>query len=283
MILIISLPFLLLFTMTPTAYADTHEHAPGNTEYYQRYTAEWQQKRYEYVDDLHFEFHGEKYQSICGWRVTVSIFTSVTCVYEEPYLAKVRANGAVILPGSWVSIDVEVWYNAYDNSIVVDNSQWTPDGAQSAPPYHGWVMDGSGSTVDITILNVDPTRSFNFTDLGYYYSPILFGDLTSITSWTPISGEWSLGHGESESFPVTVEPSQAEYVYAHWTMRNETGSDIARVWAAHRAAPPVGGIMVPVDKLGLLAPYIGLASTILVATVAAGIYVKRVKRRKEKQ
>jgi len=45
----------------------------------------------------------------------------------------------------------------------------------------------------------------------------------------------------------------------------------------------VGGIAVPVDKLGLLAPYIGLASTIVVAAVAAAIYVKRVKRRNEKQ
>ena len=46
---------------------------------------------------------------------------------------------------------------------------------------------------------------------------------------------------------------------------------------------PVGGVVVPVDKFGLLAPYIGLASTILVATAATAIYVKRVKRRKEKQ
>jgi hypothetical protein len=45
----------------------------------------------------------------------------------------------------------------------------------------------------------------------------------------------------------------------------------------------VGGIVVPIDKLGLLAPYIGLASTILVATVATAICVRRVKRRKEKQ
>ncbi|MCJ7423768.1 hypothetical protein MUP01_05815 [Candidatus Bathyarchaeota archaeon] len=48
------------------------------------------------------------------------------------------------------------------------------------------------------------------------------------------------------------------------------------------APPPVGGIVVPVDKFGLLAPYIGLASTIIVATVATAIYVKRVKRGKEK-
>ena len=45
----------------------------------------------------------------------------------------------------------------------------------------------------------------------------------------------------------------------------------------------VGGIWVPVDKLGLLAPYIGLASTLIVATVATAIYVKRVKHRREKQ
>jgi hypothetical protein len=45
----------------------------------------------------------------------------------------------------------------------------------------------------------------------------------------------------------------------------------------------VGGIAIPVDKFGLLAPYIGLASTTLVGTAAIAIYVKRVKRRKEKQ
>ena len=46
--------------------------------------------------------------------------------------------------------------------------------------------------------------------------------------------------------------------------------------------PPVGGVWIPVDKLGLLAPYIGVTSTILVATAATAIYVKRVKRRETK-
>lgn len=45
----------------------------------------------------------------------------------------------------------------------------------------------------------------------------------------------------------------------------------------------VGGIVVPADKFGLLAPYIGLASTTIVAAVATAVCVKRVKRRKEKQ
>jgi hypothetical protein len=47
--------------------------------------------------------------------------------------------------------------------------------------------------------------------------------------------------------------------------------------------PSVGGVVISVDKFGLLAPYIGLASTILVGAVATAIYVKRGKRRKEKQ
>lgn len=46
---------------------------------------------------------------------------------------------------------------------------------------------------------------------------------------------------------------------------------------------PVGGVWVPVNKFGLLAPYIGLASTIVVAAIATTVYAKRVNRRKEKQ
>jgi hypothetical protein len=51
----------------------------------------------------------------------------------------------------------------------------------------------------------------------------------------------------------------------------------------NRGLEPVGGILIPVDKLGLLAPYIGLTSTIVVAAAATAIYVKRVGRRKEKR
>ena len=45
----------------------------------------------------------------------------------------------------------------------------------------------------------------------------------------------------------------------------------------------VGGYVIPVDKFALLAPYIGLTSTILISAVITAVYFKRVKRRKEKQ
>ena len=45
----------------------------------------------------------------------------------------------------------------------------------------------------------------------------------------------------------------------------------------------VGGTWVPVDKLGLLTPYIGLTSAIIIATASTAIYVEHVKRRKKKR
>jgi hypothetical protein len=64
-----------------------------------------------------------------------------------------------------------------------------------------------------------------------------------------------------------------------------TGSVLSNVYSRSPSVHPpgVGGVVVPVDKFALLAPYIALASTILVATAATAVYVKRVKRRKEKQ
>ncbi|MEM2971261.1 MAG: hypothetical protein QW270_02410 [Candidatus Bathyarchaeia archaeon] len=48
-------------------------------------------------------------------------------------------------------------------------------------------------------------------------------------------------------------------------------------------APPVGGILIPIDKFCLLAPYIGLASTTIIAAAATTIYIKRIKHKKQKQ
>jgi hypothetical protein len=41
--------------------------------------------------------------------------------------------------------------------------------------------------------------------------------------------------------------------------------------------------MISIGKFGLLAPYIGLASTPMIGAVATVVYVRRVKRRKEKE
>jgi hypothetical protein len=85
----------------------------------------------------------------------------------------------------------------------------------------------------------------------------------------------------------TFTPSSTGYytIYVNVTDSNNqrSKSNVASVTVNNvpsPSPPAVGGVWVPVDKLALLAPYIALASTILAATAATGIYVKR---RKEKQ
>jgi hypothetical protein len=60
-------------------------------------------------------------------------------------------------------------------------------------------------------------------------------------------------------------------------LKNATDYTIGYIKATNHTVehPLVGGIWIPVDKFVLLAPYIALASTILVATAATAIYIKR--------
>jgi hypothetical protein len=114
----------------------------------------------------------------------------------------------------------------------------------------------------------------------------------------PSSGMHTYPPGTTVS--VTATPNSG-YYFSHWILdganagnsnpinvfmdQNHTLNAVFLLTGAPPPAPPpgVGGIIIPVDKFALLAPYIGLASTIVVATVATTIYVKRVKCRKEKQ
>jgi len=45
----------------------------------------------------------------------------------------------------------------------------------------------------------------------------------------------------------------------------------------------MGGVVVPLNKFGELAPYICLAATIIASTAESVVYVRCVKRKREKQ
>jgi len=89
-------------------------------------------------------------------------------------------------------------------------------------------------------------------------------------NWIPVENNVGICH-----VIVTIKWWQGGILYS------DVWSDFIEVKPKNNASA-VGGVWVPVDKLGLLAPYIGLASTIVVATAATAIHVKRVKRRKER-
>lgn len=83
-----------------------------------------------------------------------------------------------------------------------------------------------------------------------------------------------------QQLSLTGVNATGKYVWGNITSEETTFS---KCFAALGTPTGVGGIVIPIDKIALLAPYIGLASTIAVATVATAVYVRRVKHRKEKQ
>jgi len=136
----------------------------------------------------------------------------------------------------------------------------------SPPPTYDVTIDAycytEGTYVSVSIaMDGSPTG---------YTTPHTFTGLTGTHTFTVPSNDlydhpfkqWSTGQTSTTITVTTSGTYTALYEY-------ET--------------PPVGGVWVPVDKLGLLAPYIGLASTIIVATAATAIYAKRVRPRKEKR
>ena len=104
------------------------------------------------------------------------------------------------------------------------------------------------------------------------------GDWPFEWDWRIIPGVGAIARHPHFSEVLDVLPEHEIWI-CYWANATSREADSAAVYAGI----PVGGIWIPVDKFGLLAPYIGLASTIVAATAATAIYAKRVKRRKENQ
>jgi len=159
--------------------------------------------------------------------------------------------------------------NAGSPSRFIDTGIQSPSGLASElnitleqqylPPKSG--RTGQSILNIIPYTPVDPNRSFVFWDFGDAYTGVI---------GSPFNSSFNQEVNHSFETPGTYEGTVLvidETGMYHFTFITE----ITGGW---------GGIVVPVDKFALLAPYIALASTILVATVATAIYVKRVKCRK---
>ena len=96
-------------------------------------------------------------------------------------------------------------------------------------------------------------------------------------------GVLTLNPGSSTSYTWDQKDAYGNYVPSGWYEAitwTELLGDPNKVF---HISGGVGGIEISIDKLGLLAPYIGLTSIILFATVAAVIYTKRVWHKRERQ
>jgi hypothetical protein len=149
-----------------------------------------------------------------------------------------------------------------------------------------WELDGQpdqfsghpGSVVDVTfgVHYIGPQQSADFSKSGFSVTDTkaptwIWGEM-SVPTNVPHC-EWRTLH-VSILIPIDAKPGDMD------TVRLSVPDPVS-LNKTVLVVSSVGGLVVPVDKLGLLAPYIGLASTILVgAAVATTIYVRRKKEKR---
>ncbi|MEM3714005.1 MAG: hypothetical protein QXZ59_04840 [Nitrososphaeria archaeon] len=163
--------------------------------------------------------------------------------------------------------EVDGYFSGSENQITV---QMNYDHALHAV-FRVYVYDVNITAycgIEMAIISVPITMDGNPTG---YNTPHTFTGLTGIHTFTVPSTDPN-GH------PFT-----------RWSNGDIGNTTMWVIWEGTYIAyygmplPSVGGYVIPVDKLGLLAPYIGLASTILIALTATIIYVKRFKNKRQKQ
>lgn len=94
----------------------------------------------------------------------------------------------------------------------------------------------------------------------------------------------AIGLGDFNCYDETMYSYQwGGSIYGDTHQRTLFTGDIMGAQYLYGTPSGVGGFILPVDKLALLAPYIGFASTTIIALTATIIYVKRFKHKKRKQ
>jgi hypothetical protein len=170
-------------------------------------------------------------------------------------------------PGSWHATVID-GYEENGDQILHIIDPWT--GAENKPKYNEvqiyevWVPPaGATGRLDYPEVYFDVDND-GIVDFDEMYR---FGT-------DPFNAD-SDGDGFSDKFEVTYYKFLNCFMHDPdpdgdgWRMENDTDENPRTV---------VGGVVVPVDKFGLLAPYIGLASTIAIASVASVVYFKRRKK-----
>ncbi|MCJ7423767.1 hypothetical protein MUP01_05810 [Candidatus Bathyarchaeota archaeon] len=127
-------------------------------------------------------------------------------------------------------------------------------------------------SVDYKQQSLDLRVSIKFSPYEIYGS-IVFGDPLAPVFTGTMSGNLTT----EAAIPTLKMATSGEYAI------NETIPSEMVLDVDSQTEKTVGGIIIPVDKFGLLAPYIGLASTTAIGAVATVVYVRRAKRREEKQ
>ncbi|MFX1300659.1 MAG: hypothetical protein ACFFDE_06930 [Promethearchaeota archaeon] len=229
----------------------------------------------------------EWWTELVGYRVTIATVPYMNLVCSRvttkcpmnPYETCAGVNvyaeteSGYVLIGTPCEIKVEFWLSNL-NEIYLQDLFWSRDLAlQKAFPYHGWSVNEN----TIAIHNADSNDSVKITDFRYNVSNTLMSYLAA-ASYTPIVGEFSLAPYHSEYFTVNLGGLSNGYIYFNYKMVDLSTDEIAEIWAIHempsQSGGSVGGVLSPVDKVAILAPYITFIG-ILAVILTSVVYVRK--------
>jgi hypothetical protein len=182
-------------------------------------------------------------------------------------LCQLQSNSTVSLIGSGN-------YKITFNSTYIAQGQINTYTNTSALTYSGGFWTSSGY-----FMVAHNTGESLTAIIAYYINPVSGGNNsgpTAFAGWQPLATT-----GSSPPGPLrNVVLGCANY---HYTRLRDANKGVWEI-IINNPGPlktTVGGSWIPVNKIDLLAPYIGAVTTVLVGTVAVGVYLKRNQHKKK--
>lgn len=265
------------------------------------------------ANDFHFDISAKRPGiAINGWQVDIGQFPGVVSARKPGTnnAFTVDANGANVALNGWASVKIKVWLDGASTSCpnqLVIKWWWTLNGAKGTEHNAGawawgwpqWASAPTNFNHLFNMTNMDSANNLTIVNLGFLPTMSTYDDLTAIVFPPPYYNITILPLQSWLINITTTGPFYGGHIYFRYnvTLSGDVGgggalqsaaSDpeyYAQQWADHLVTEhiTVGGIVLPIAKFSLLAPYIGLASTAMIGVVATVVYVRRAKRREEKQ
>jgi hypothetical protein len=185
--------------------------------------------------------------------------TPHTTSWSETYIEGTSVN--LVMPETHTVGDAKYYWSQWSDGVTSRSRTVIMDKDVTLTAYF------AGPYYELTVTSI-PVTGITFTING-------LSKTTPYTEWLP-QGSYTL------EMPETYDG----YNWSHWLEDGDTnriktiylhGTTWTGIYVLAAPPPPVGGLWVPINKLGLLAPWITLASLITVAALSI-VYAKHRKK-----
>jgi len=209
---------------------------------------------------------------------------NVSSLFESVFLLLIMLFSASVLTELSMSAPTTVFVSPPSNTVAVGQTFFVDIRISAVSDLYGWEfkLGWNPSLLDVvdviegSFLKQGGRETF-FTKSIYNAEGYILVDCTLLGSVPGVSGDGTLAsvkfYAEKEGYSV-LDLYDTKLINAQEQQITHTAND-----GSVTISESVGGIVIPVNKLELLAPWIGIASTTTFATCLIVFLVRRRKRK----